>query len=136
MDVNDAAMSLVHTNQPTIAHEIGHALGLPHIGVSRKLARCTVAINLAGLPQPYIPAFYRGSTNADPCYGDLASAGDIDDIMGGGDKFNTENAKPWLDRLPHHFNLGYADTAMLAAGLPRWKVSKTEHPPMGIVRIK
>jgi hypothetical protein len=92
--------------QPTVAHEIGHAIGLPHIGVTRGLQKCDmakVAYDYKNwVPQDWLAGIYQGGTNSSVCYGEGASVGDIDNIMGKGDKFTKENAAPWLDRLAVH----------------------------------
>ena len=84
--------------------------------------------------QESIPALYKGDRNSDACYGELATAGDINDIMGGGSVFGIENAQPWLNRFPVHLNLNATESAIFAASLPRWKVSKTEVPPKYIAK--
>jgi hypothetical protein len=86
--------------------------------------------------QDAVPALYKGSHGAGVCYGERASAGDIDNIMGAGDKFSTENAKPWLDRLVAHFNLNTHETVMAVAGIGKWKVSMTEVLPMSLIGFK
>jgi len=73
----------------TIAHEIGHALGLDHIGVLLKLPLCVVA-TFAGSDSED----FRGGTNAHVCYGQYTAYGA--NIMGAGSKFSVENAKPWV----------------------------------------
>ena len=125
---------LVNALQPTIAHEIGHALGLPHIGVSRRLGQCDMAVVMGNnFHQESIAALYKGGTNADVCYGTLSSAGDINNIMGAGSLFSAENARPWLDRLPLHLNLPASEFFRVVAGLGRWKVQFSEPSPMSIV---
>jgi hypothetical protein len=131
----DAAAHAVNTNQPVVAHEIGHALGLPHIGVSRSLSQCNLAVIFdKSMPQNSIPALYKGGTNADVCYGTRSSAGDINNIMGAGDQFSQENAKPWLERLFfHHLNLDKGDYYQAMTSYGKWKVSLTDVAPMSIV---
>jgi hypothetical protein len=127
----------VNTNYPVIAHEIGHSLGQPHIGVSRSLPHCNLAIVMGKtFNEKSIPALYKGRTNASVCYGTRATAGDIDNIMGGGSKFSVENAKPWLDRLPHHFNLSLVEHGKMMAGMGKWRVSLGEALPMSLIGFK
>jgi hypothetical protein len=133
MSAQDSKSVVVNTSQPTIAHEIGHAIGLPHIGVSRNLAHCVVAMTMDKMfHQDAIPALYKGGTNANVCYGPLSTADDIDNIMGAGSKFSQENAKPWLDRLLLHLNLDMYQSFQVRANLERWKVSMTEVLPKKI----
>ena len=129
--------TVVNTQHPVIAHEIGHAIGLPHIGQSRNLAQCGLAIVLGQtLHANAIPALYKGGSNADVCYGTRSTAGDINNIMGAGSTFSQENARPWLDRLPHHLNLGVTELTRTLANLGRWKVSMTEVRPMSLVGFR
>ncbi len=62
------------------AHEVGHLLGLPHVGES--LPGC------------------RTDPNAEVCYG--GNAYEQNDIMGRGDAVTGEHAKPWLDAIRLH----------------------------------
>jgi hypothetical protein len=119
----------VNTRQPVVAHEIGHALGLPHIGVSRQLGPCRVAMMMGSVPAPFVPALFQGSSNADVCYGTNSSANDIDNIMGAGDKFSRENAQPWLQRLVQHLNLRPVEFGLFAANLPRWTIAMGQVAP-------
>jgi hypothetical protein len=89
-----------------------------------------------GADQDAIPALYQGGHGADACYGERASSGDIDNIMGAGDKFSQENAKPWLDRLVQHFNLDTYETVKAVAGIGKWKVSLREVAPMSLIGFK
>jgi hypothetical protein len=68
----------------TIAHEIGHAIGQPHIGVMRKTPMCLLQMGLSGLD----------GQNAAECYaGDQPSLGK--NVMGGGGAFTEDNAISW-----------------------------------------
>ena len=124
----------VNTSQPVIAHEIGHAIGLPHIGQSRSLAQCGLAIVMGkAFHADAIPALYKGGSNADVCYGTRGTAGDIENIMGAGSTFSRENAAPWLNRLPHHLNLGVYELAGVLSSFAKWKVLMTDTAPMNRV---
>ncbi|MFL5243859.1 MAG: hypothetical protein ACJ8FY_17290 [Gemmataceae bacterium] len=68
----------------TIAHEIGHAIGQPHIGVMRKTPLCQAMMNMQG----------HSGQNAAMCYGDdQANLGR--NVMGGGGVFTVDNAISW-----------------------------------------
>ncbi len=41
-------------------------------------------------------SFYRGGRNARVCYGHLSPPDHGTNIMGGGDQFAIENARPWV----------------------------------------
>jgi hypothetical protein len=73
----------------TIAHEIGHAIGQPHIGVLRQAPLCVAAMNVEDLGGG------GDGQNAAACYAD-----DIPDlgknVMGGGGAWSADNARPWL----------------------------------------
>jgi hypothetical protein len=106
-------------NRSTFAHEVGHALGLPHIGVTHKAPLCQVAI-LADtlLPESVtssssFPAVLGGGSNSNACYGDSGPAKLGANIMGFGMEFDESNAQPWLDRLALHTSTKASD----------WKVS-------------
>jgi hypothetical protein len=72
----------------TIAHEIGHAIGQPHIGVMRKTPLCEMAMNLSDM------GFNDEGQNSAACYGgDQPSLGR--NVMGGGSAFSADNAKSW-----------------------------------------
>jgi hypothetical protein len=69
------------TGYNTIIHELGHAIGIPHIGVETNYAPCLAHDH-----------FWDGEgANADQCYqGPLSS-----DIMGGGGSISWHDAIPW-----------------------------------------
>jgi hypothetical protein len=69
----------------TIAHEIGHSIGQPHIGVMRKTPLCKLAMHFGG----------DDGQNWDACYGgDQPSLGM--NVMGGGGTFTDDNAISWV----------------------------------------
>jgi hypothetical protein len=95
-------------NRSTIAHEIGHALGLPHTGVSHGAQLCQLSV-LADTFLPSsttssasFPALYKGGSNSQACYGSSGPAGLGANVMGYGLGFDATNAQPWLDRMALH----------------------------------
>jgi hypothetical protein len=104
--VDPAGLQHNDSNQSTVAHEVGHLLGLPHIGQSKDLANCQLAILLGEqLEQEVIPAIWKGGFGARVCYGDRSSASDANNIMGMGDQFGPENAEPWRSRMVNHMRV-------------------------------
>ena len=81
--------------QRTYLHEVGHSLGLPHIGVMTKNPNCP-----------------SSNTNATTCYG--TTLREAMDIMGEGESLSLDDAKPWLDRISQHLP-GCAANAFKAA---------------------
>lgn len=104
------------TNIPhyTIPHEIGHALGQPHIGELRKTTACIAAIK--GNPgDPHS----TGGSNSNRCYGYGEPPSIAENIMGYGLKFEEVNAQPWRDRIAEHTSTKAED----------WKVAMSEMFP-------
>lgn len=97
-------------NRSTIAHEIGHALGLPHIGVSHGAGapHCGLAVLADSLfpssvtSHASFPALYKGAGNSQACYGSSGPTSLGSNVMGYGLDFDATNAKPWLDRIALH----------------------------------
>ena len=71
--------------QRTFIHEIGHALGLPHIAQMTANSACPAA-----------------NTNADACYGTVHE--EQRDIMGFGHALSLHDARPWLGRIHDHLH--------------------------------
>lgn len=82
-----------------IAHEIGHALGQPHIGQLQRRQRCLDAIAGTSTEPNYLK---KGGSNSELCYGVDDEPSIYENIMGFGMKFDTVNAKPWQDRVAIH----------------------------------
>ena len=122
-NVPDSTFTHKTHTQLTVTHEIGHAIGLPHIGVTNQHLLCAAATLFEGFDPDanYTPALLQGGTDSQVCYGSMASAGDASNIMGWGNKFAPENAQPWLDRIPTHINR--------AVNMSRWKASMIRVAP-------
>lgn len=83
-----------------LAHEFGHMLGQPHIGVLKSTKDCQDA------QDGKIPSgkeyYFKGGTNSGVCYGwtgDTENTRNLDNIMGGGNTFDVVNAGPWKNAL-------------------------------------
>lgn len=100
-----------HTfTQPTITHEIGHALGLQHIGVMRKTLFCKVAEQNNQEGNPLQKTLFGGGWNSAYCYGYSEDVDIADDIMGAGQKFSADDAKPWNWSALSMFGPGFWST--------------------------
>jgi hypothetical protein len=102
-------------NHYTIAHELGHAIGLEHIGVLKSRPQCTFAISLKKHGIKNVSSHLARGANAEVCYGEFDSLGLAENIMGLGTKFEEVNAQPWLDRVEMHTNTNAADWKVLLA---------------------
>jgi hypothetical protein len=74
-ELRDKTGKIIPTKNLTLAHEVGHILGLDHpvcSGIESK------------------------------CYGDGGEAWQIRNVMGAGSEVNRTNATPWLERIAHH----------------------------------
>ncbi len=83
----------VHTyHQKTIVHEIGHSLGLDHIGVLVGNVACKA-----------------DNTNANECYGMGMTDANASNVMGYGMNLTAIDAKPWLSRIAEHTKTSETD---------------------------
>jgi hypothetical protein len=69
--------------QKQFLHEIGHLIGLEHIGVLRAFPDC-IAVN---------------DNNSLMCYVNFDNGQFSDNIMGGGMQLSRENAQPWINAM-------------------------------------
>lgn len=101
---DDMGRTVAVKNYSTVVHEIGHAIGLPHIGVTHQDPHCKISLLLdKHLPKgTSVPALYTGGPNANACYGHHAKAVRGKNVMGGGVDFEASNAAPWAKRLSLH----------------------------------
>ena len=135
----DASGANVPTKQWTVTHEVGHALGLNHINVLRNHPDCGLAIMLdTSNRNPWVapvptPAKYTGGYNNLLCYGPGSTADAINNIMGGGMRFTSDDAKPWLNRLPEHLDpRSPSDAATFSLNLSKYKVVMAPAPPRAV----
>jgi hypothetical protein len=115
--------------QLAVTHEVGHALGLAHVAVLRNRPNCGLAIVLNQNKLPFFLKSYEGGSNSAVCYGDPGFPADSNNIMGAGMDFSSEDAKPWLDRLPEHLNVTNQGAFEFGFNRHKWMVSKTYTPP-------
>jgi hypothetical protein len=109
-------------NHYTVAHEIGHAIGLDHIGVLKRSSQCVFAISLENNGITDVSDHLFDGSNSPVCYGRYDTPGLAENIMGLGTKFEEVNAQPWIDRVAKHTNTLSRD----------WKVSLSHASPQAV----
>jgi hypothetical protein len=109
-------------NYYTVAHEIGHAIGLPHVGVLKSRPQCMFAIALANNGVKNVSSHLSRGSNSKVCYGKFDNVGLAENIMGLGTKFEEFNAKPWVERVVKHTNSVSTD----------WKIVLSLTPPKAV----
>jgi hypothetical protein len=92
-------------SQEAVCHEVGHLLGLSHVGKFFKTPECLAA------PDAGASACYRGPTDRDTA-----------NIMGAGDKLAAWNAMPWASRTISHTGIG----------LQGWRVNGKRVSPLRV----
>lgn len=91
-------------NRYTITHEVGHAIGLPHVGVLKSLPDCKLAIKKFKAGDKNVATHLSRGANSEVCYGEHSNLGFAENIMGLGMRFDDFNAKPWIKRAAMHTN--------------------------------
>jgi hypothetical protein len=89
------------TTQRTHLHEVGHAIGQPHIGQMTASATNAVACLVAAMKDP------SQGTNSAICYG--VTAAERSNTMGTGEGLTTVNARPWQERIGKHVLGAFGD---------------------------
>ncbi|HMB71751.1 MAG TPA: hypothetical protein VKU85_20735 [bacterium] len=92
--------------QRTHVHEVGHAIGQPHIGQMTANVTSALQCTLAAIANP------EQGTNSGICYG--ATAAEKQNVMGMGERLTAVNAQPWQQRILQHDSgaLGFWEVKM------------------------
>lgn len=94
--------------QEAVCHEVGHLIGLPHVGVFFKVSACMDEIQKSPVHGNGANACYHGRNDAD-----------AQNIMGGGMNLATWNVMPWASRIVSHTGVS----------LQGWRVSMQKVMP-------
>jgi len=116
LDIYDVQMqNEIHSNwkaQVPAAHELGHYLGLSHVGGR-------------GNESTRYSSSFTARTSSEYSYGD---------IMGGGMRVEEWHARPWLNRIARHIGHVRRGTPDWGVGESRWQFTPSRHrqPPQRI----
>ncbi|HVJ66922.1 MAG TPA: hypothetical protein VM510_03000 [Caulifigura sp.] len=83
----------------TVPHEIGHAIGLPHVGTFHDLTRSEYQCKEGGIDPASTTDWNKGGK--DP-YGNFSTEEEMRNIMGYGQGKAMWNFLPWILRIPAH----------------------------------
>ena len=98
----------------TVPHEIGHAIGLPHVGTFHDLTRSEYQCKEPGID----PATTKWSNDQ---YGNFSTEDELRNIMGYGQAKAAWNFMPWILRIQAH--------TFSESMLSDWKFSMTQRAP-------
>ena len=115
--VDDKGIAHTISNYHVITHEVGHLIGLEHIGVLKSRPYCTFAISLQEHGIKKVTDFLRRGANSQACYGELDSPDIANNVMGFGTRFEAINAQPWVYRIAMHTNTLTTDWKVLLSGI-------------------
>ena len=108
----------------TVPHEIGHAIGLPHVGVFHDLTKSEHQCKVAGIDTTTTRGWETpgadGKGGKDP-YGNYSSEDVMRNIMGYGQGKALWNFLPWINRAHAH--------TCFESHISDWRFSSTWVPP-------
>ena len=113
------------SSNAVVAHEIGHALGLPHVGLMTAGSSCYRDMEGGTLDKILHTLGLTGyDGNRDSCYKG-ESAADAQNVMGMGSTISLQNVNPWWLRIAQHTHTKPGD----------WVVAMDRRPPIEIARF-